>query len=99
MRRGGEREKLNVAAAAAAGHNRNGESVLWKSSAIFRGGQFIFPTRARPYLNSGENNIALIKPTVASVQSGHGGGKITHMEKFMWQIKFGGNAAIQRAER
>lgn len=39
----------------------NGVSVLWKSSAIFRGGQFIFPEPDRSYLNSDENNIAEIK--------------------------------------
>lgn len=43
--------------------------VLWKTRAIFSAEGNLFFQPQRSYLNSGENNIALIKLTVASVHS------------------------------
>lgn len=43
--------------------------VLRKTRAIFSAEGNLFFQPQRPYLNSGENNIALIKLTVASVHS------------------------------
>lgn len=58
-------------------HNGSrGESVLWKTRAIFSAEGNLFFQPQRPYLNSSENNIALIKLTVASV---HSETQITHM--------------------